>query len=158
MSVSSEPLLFTTTTTTTSIQTGLHNQSLFVRNPTGCDRPRSRPPSGQWTFHEAAYEQGGRHLLLSSTPLSPDPQTSRQWSNDPARPRVDHVPHWLLQLSTGRPAGCRSRRPHHSTTAASAERSSSTGVRTWTEVACYSKPSTAPLATIAGGSISRHAA
>jgi len=40
--------------------------------------------------------------------------------------------------------------PHSTTilhTAASAERSSSTGVRTWTEGTCYSKPSPTPLAT-----------
>jgi len=123
-------------------QTGPLKQSLLVHNPTGRDRPRSRPPSGQWTFHEAACDQGGRHLLLSSTPPPPDPQTSRQWSNDTARPRVDYVSHWLLQLSTGRPAAVDDR-----TTAASAERSSSTGVWTRTERARYSKPSPALLAT-----------
>jgi len=117
-------------------------QSLFVHYPTGRGRPRSRPPSGHWTFYEAACEQGGSHLLLSSTPPSPDPQTSRQWSNYPACPCVDYVPHWLLQLSIGRPATVDDR-----TTAASAERSSSTGVRIWTKGVCYYKPSPAPLAT-----------
>ena len=55
---------------------------------------------------------------------------------------VDYVSHWLLQLSIGRPAAVDDR-----TTAASEELSSSTGVRTWTEGACYSKPSSTSLAT-----------
>ena len=38
-------------------QTGLLNQSLLVHNPDGRGRPRSRPPSGQWTFHDAACDQ-----------------------------------------------------------------------------------------------------
>ena len=57
------------------------------------------------------HDLGGRHLLPPSTPPSPDPQTSRQWSNDP-----DSSSRWSCLGSTTAtqhwPA-CRRQRSHH---------------------------------------------